>query len=116
MTTSIKSTVKKIDSSRAFKVAASINFFLALPLILIAIAVYYNEDFGYDTVRDICRIATALSSVLSSVVGLKIACGRNGGKSALNIAKGLGLAAGGPIAVYLVGLLIIDNYGGLGAE
>ncbi len=72
-------------------------------------------DFGYDTARDISRVVTALSTVPSSLAGMKIAFGqRDGGESAMNVAKGLGVGFGGPTAVHLIGTFAINNYGGLG--
>jgi hypothetical protein len=131
---------KKVSSSPAFKVACRVGFLLAPQLLLIAIGVYdqvahaqglvgppvdprygqSNEvgqlaDFGYDSARDISRIATALSTIPSSVAGMKIAFGsRDGGESAMNVAKGLGVGFGGPTAVHMLGTYAINNFGGLG--
>src|SRR5271155_2323023 len=140
MKSSIKSLSKKITSSHAFKVATRIGFLLAPQLVLIAFGVYdqcvhaqglvgapvdprfgqSNEvgmmaDFGYDTARDISRVVTALSTIPSSMAGMKIAFGqRDGGESAMNVAKGLGVGFGGPTAVHLIGTFAINNFGGLG--
>jgi hypothetical protein len=140
MVTSIKSLSKKITSSRTFKVASRVGFLLAPQLVLMAIGVYdqvahaqglvgapvdprygqSNEvgqlaDFGYDTARDISRVVTALSTIPSSMAGMKIAFGqRDGGESAMNVAKGLGIGFGGPTAVHLIGTFAINNFGGLG--
>jgi hypothetical protein len=140
MATTIKSLVKKVASSRHFKVASRVGFLLAPQLVLMAIGVYdqaahaqglvgapvdprygqSNEvgqlaDFGYDTARDISRVVTALSTVPSSMAGMKIAFGqRDGGESAMNVAKGLGIGFGGPTAVHLIGTFAINNFGGLG--
>jgi hypothetical protein len=140
MKSSIKSLSKKITKSHAFKVATRIGFLLAPQLVLIAIGVYdqaahaqglvgapvdprygqSNEvgqmaDYGYDTARDISRVVTALSTVPSSMAGMKIAFGqRDGGESAMNVAKGLGIGFGGPTAVHLMGTFAINNFGGLG--
>jgi len=140
MVTSIKSLSKKISSSLAFKVACRVGFLLAPQLVLMAIGVYdsvahaqglvgapvdprygqSNEvgqmaDFGYDTARDISRVVTALSTIPSSMAGMKIAFGqRDGGESAMNVAKGLGIGFGGPTAVHLIGTFAINNFGGLG--
>ena len=137
---SIKETSKKITSSSAFKVACRVGFLLAPQLVLMAIGVYdqvahaqglvgapvdprygqSNEvgqlaDFGYDTARDISRVVTALSTIPSSMAGMKIAFGqRDGGESAMNVAKGLGIGFGGPTAVHLIGTFAINNFGGLG--
>lgn len=140
MVTSIKSLSKKITASRAFKVASRVGFLLAPQLVLIAIGVcdqaahaqglvgapvdprygQSNEvgqlaDYGYDTARDLSRVVTALSTVPSSLAGMKIAFGqRDGGESAMNVAKGLGVGFGGPTAVHLLGTFAINNFGGLG--
>jgi hypothetical protein len=140
MVTNIKTLSKKITSSRTFKVAARVGFLLAPQLVLMAIGVYdqvahaqglvgapvdprygqSNEvgqlaDFGYDTARDISRVVTALSTIPSSMAGMKIAFGqRDGGEAAMNVAKGLGIGFGGPTAVHLIGTFAINNFGGLG--
>ncbi len=140
MVTNIKSFTKKIVSSRTFKVASRLGFLLAPQLVRMAIGIYdqaahaqglvgapvdprygqSNEvgqmaDYGYDTARDISRVVTALSTVPSSMAGMKIAFGsRDGGESAMNVAKGLGIGFGGPTAVHLMGTFAINNFGGLG--
>lgn len=140
MVTKFKSLRKKIVSSTKFKVACRVGFLLAPQLVLMAIGVYdqvahaqglvgapvdprygqSNEvgqlaDFGYDTARDISRVVTALSTIPSSMAGMKIAFGqRDGGESAMNVAKGLGIGFGGPTAVHLIGTFAINNFGGLG--
>jgi len=114
MATSIKSTIKKIVSSQTFKATARTGFFLAPLLIPIAIYVYCKEDFGYDTARDLLNVITALSSVFSPIIGLKIAFSGDDSNSAINIAKGLGVALGIPIIVHLVGTFYINCFGGLG--
>ena len=49
------------------------------------------------------------------MAGMKIAFGqRDGGESAMNVAKGLGIGFGGPTAVHLIGTFAINNFGGLG--
>jgi len=140
MVATLKTLSKKITSSRTFKVASRVGFLMAPQLVLIALGVYdqvahaqglvgapvdprygqSNEvgqmaDFGYDTARDISRVVTALSTVPSSMAGMKIAFGqRDGGESAMNVAKGLGIGFGGPTAVHLIGTFAINNFGGLG--
>ncbi|MDZ4833036.1 MAG: hypothetical protein SGJ27_04475 [Candidatus Melainabacteria bacterium] len=132
--------IAQIKKSHAFKVATRAGFLLAPQLVLMAVGIYdqaahaqglvgapvdpcygqSNEvgqlaDFGYDTARDISRVVTALSTVPSSLAGMKIAFGqRDGGESAMNVAKGLGVGFGGPTAVHLIGTFAINNYGGLG--
>jgi hypothetical protein len=131
---------KKISSSRTLKVAARVGFLLAPQLLLMAFGIYdqavhaqglvgapvdprfgqSNEvgqlaDYGYDTARDVSRVVTALSTVPSSLAGMKIAFGqRDGGEAAMNVAKGLGVGFGGPTAVHLIGTFAINNFGGLG--
>jgi len=140
MVAKLKSLGKKIISSRTFKVATRVGILMAPQLALIALGVYdqvahaqglvgapvdprygqSNEvgqmaDFGYDTARDVSRVVTALSTVPSSMAGMKIAFGqRDGGESAMNVAKGLGVGFGGPTAVHLIGTFAINNFGGLG--
>jgi hypothetical protein len=132
--------LKNALSSRAFKVATRVGILLAPQLVLMAIGAYdqvahaqglvgapvdprygqSNEvgqlaDYGYDTARDISRVVTALSTIPSSLAGMKIAFGqRDGGESAMNVAKGLGVGFGGPTAVHLIGTFAINNFGGLG--
>ena len=136
----LKTLTKKAVSSRAFRVATRVGILLAPQLVLMAFGVYdqvahaqglvgapvdprygqSNEvgqlaDYGYDTARDISRVVTALSTVPSSLAGMKIAFGqRDGGESAMNVAKGLGVGFGGPTAVHLIGTFAINNFGGLG--
>jgi hypothetical protein len=134
MAPSIESIINKIVSSRVLKIVTCAGFFLTPQLLLIVIGIYDQAahaqslvgspygpiydyagpltDFGYDIVREISCVVTALSAVLSSIVGLKIAR-RNGGKSAMNIAKGFGIALGVPLAVYLIGTFNVSSYGGL---
>jgi hypothetical protein len=133
-------TLKKVTSSVAFKVACRVGYLLAPQLLLLAIGVYDNmvhaqglvgapvdprygqsnevgqiADFGYDAARDVSRTATALSTIPSSVAGMKIAFGhRDGGEAAMQVAKGLGIGFAGPTAVHLLGTFAINNFGGLG--
>lgn len=139
-TKKLKKLTKKITSSHSFKVASRVGILLAPQLLLMAFGIYdqaahaqglvgapvdprygqSNEvgqlaDFGYDTARDVSRVVTALSTVPSSLAGMKIAFGqRDGGEAAMNVAKGLGVGFGGPTAVHLIGTFAINNYGGLG--
>ncbi|MDR3616858.1 MAG: hypothetical protein P4L53_25095 [Candidatus Obscuribacterales bacterium] len=136
-----KSITKKIFANKTVKTASRIGFMLAPQLVLMAFGVYdhaahaagglvgaavdpafgqANEvgmlaDYGYDTARDISRVVTALSTVPCSMAGMKIAFGqRDGGESAMNVAKGLGIGFGGPTGVHLLGTFAINNFGGLG--
>ena len=139
--TKVSSLAKKIAASHSFKVATRVGFLLAPQLVLMAVGIYdqaahaqglvgaavdprygqSNEvgmlaDYGYDTARDISRVVTALSTIPSSLAGMKIAFGqRDGGESAMNVAKGLGIGFGGPTAVHLLGTFAINYFGGLGA-
>jgi len=138
--TKVTSLAKKIAASKNFKVASRVGFLLAPQLVLMALGVYdqaahaqglvgapvdprygqSNEvgqlaDYGYDCARDISRVVTALSTIPSSLAGMKIAFGqRDGGEAAMNVAKGLGVGFGGPTAVHLIGTFAINNFGGLG--
>lgn len=138
--TKLSSLAKKIAATHSFKVATRVGFLLAPQLVLMALGVFdqaahaqgmvgapvdprygqSNEvgmlaDYGYDTARDVSRVVTALSTVPSSLAGMKIAFGqRDGGEAAMNVAKGLGIGFGGPTAVHLIGTFAINNYGGLG--
>ena len=131
---------QSIVKSRSFKVAARVGIMLAPQLVLLALGVYdqcahaqglvgapvdprygqSNEvgqlaDYGYDCARDISRVVTAMSTIPSSLAGMKIAFGqRDGGEAAMNVAKGLGVGFGGPTAVHLLGTFAINNMGGLG--
>ena len=138
--TKLTSLANKIAASHNFKVASRVGFLLAPQLVLLAFGVYdqaahaqglvgaptdprygqSNEvgqlaDYGYDCARDISRVVTALSTIPSSLAGMKIAFGqRDGGEAAMNVAKGLGVGFGGPTAVHLIGTFAINNFGGLG--
>jgi hypothetical protein len=140
MFSNLRTLTKKTVSSRAFRVACRVGILLAPQLVLMAFGVYdqvahaqglvgapvdprygqSNEvgqlaDYGYDTARDISRVVTALSTVPASLAGMKVAFGsRDGGDSAMNVAKGLGIGFGGPTAVHLIGTFAINNFGGLG--
>jgi hypothetical protein len=136
----MKNIAKKIAATHSFKVASRLGFLLAPQLVLLALGVYdqaaqaqglvgppvdprygqSNEvgqlaDYSYDCARDISRVVTALSTVPSSLAGMKIAFGqRDGGEAAMNVAKGLGIGFGGPTAVHLLGTFAINGFGGLG--
>ena len=74
-----------------------------------------DPDQGDDTRRDLSRVIAALSTVPSSMAGMKIAFGqRDGGQAAMDVARGLGVGFGGPTAVHLMGTFAINNFGGLG--
>ena len=138
--TKLSTIANKIAASHKLKVASRVGFLLAPQLVLLAFGVYdqaahaqglvgaptdprygqSNEvgqlaDYGYDCARDISRVVTALSTIPSSLAGMKIAFGqRDGGEAAMNVAKGLGVGFGGPTAVHLIGTFAINNFGGLG--
>ncbi len=73
-------------------------------------------DFGYDTARDISRRSySAPRQFRPQWLEVKIAFDqRDGGESAMNVAKGLGIGFGGLTAVHLIGTFAINNFGGLG--
>lgn len=63
-----------------------------------------------ETARDLVRSLTAVSTVPSSMVGMKIAFGQDEGReSLLCLIKGIGVGFGGPTLVYLVGMLIVNG-------
>jgi hypothetical protein len=74
-------------------------------------------SFGYDTARDISRVATAFSTIPCSWAGCKIIFGHNDG-AVMNpvryVLTGLSVGFGGPISVHLLGTFAINNFGGLG--
>jgi hypothetical protein len=74
-------------------------------------------DYGYDTARDISRVATAFSTIPCSWAGVKIIFGHNDG-AIMNpvryVLTGLSVGFGGPITVHLLGTFAINNFGGLG--
>lgn len=138
--TKVTPPLKTFFATHSFRVAARVGFLLAPQIVLMAFGVYdqaahaqglvgapvdprygqSNEvgqmaDYCYDSARDISRVVTALSTIPSSLAGMKIAFGqRDGGESAMNVAKGLGIGFGGPTAVHLIGTFAINNFGGLG--
>jgi hypothetical protein len=82
---------------------------------LVGLPVDPLTNYDYDTARDIAKVVSALSEVPSSMAGLRVAFGqRDGGESAINVAKALGVGFGGPTAVHLIGTFAINNFGGLG--
>lgn len=71
-------------------------------------------DYGYDRARDIVRVLTALALLISTAVAIAFLRGRRPLTfGAVCQAVGVGLVA--PLAVHLVGTLLINNFGGLGA-
>ncbi len=72
-------------------------------------------DYGYDTARDISRVITALSWLVSIPLGIMlIRSRRRTGTTTFTLAKGIALAISVPTAVHLLGTFMINNYGGLG--
>ncbi len=62
-----------------------------------------------ETARDLVRALTAVSTVPSSLIGMKIAFGQDEGRESLmSLIKGIGVGFGGPTLVYLVGMLIVN--------
>ncbi len=72
-------------------------------------------DFGYDTARDLSRLATVLSSYISTLIAIKIAFKNGFSTFAYSLfLKGLAVQYGIPISVHLFGTFLINNYGGIG--
>ena len=72
-------------------------------------------DYGYDTARDISRLLTSLSLIVSIIFGTRIAAsGKQSKRRGLAIAKGVAFAFGLPTIIHLIGTFAINNYGGLG--
>ncbi|HEY9714168.1 MAG TPA: hypothetical protein V6C72_11915, partial [Chroococcales cyanobacterium] len=70
-------------------------------------------DFGYDTARDISRIATALSLLISIVFAIAFLRSRKS-MTMSAIVKAATLVVAVPIIVHLMGTFMINNFGGLG--
>ncbi|MBX9569722.1 MAG: hypothetical protein K2X77_12570 [Candidatus Obscuribacterales bacterium] len=72
-------------------------------------------DYGYDTARDIARVATFLSFIVSIVFGLRIASNMAKKDSkGMAVAKGVAFTLFLPTVVHLLGSFFINNFGGLG--
>ncbi|HEY9774771.1 MAG TPA: VIT domain-containing protein [Planktothrix sp.] len=71
------------------------------------------SDLGYDTARDIVRILTAISLLISIVVAAMFLRSQKAteGKA---IAKAVCLVLGVPVTIHLLGTFFINNFGGLG--
>jgi hypothetical protein len=101
----------------------SVSWLLGNPSLQMAIETQPRPPVGIPSLRDpdakkaadISKVVTALATVPSSMAGMKISFGASdGGESAMNVAKGLGIGFGGPTAVHLIGTFAINNFGGLG--
>lgn len=71
-------------------------------------------DFGYDKARDISRITTALSFLISLLLAGAFLRGRKATTNSA-IAKAVALVLVVPTIVHLVGTFLISNFGGLGS-
>jgi hypothetical protein len=72
-------------------------------------------DFGYDNARDVSRVCTALSFVVSIIFGFWSRRKRNGQPPGVSMwMLVIGLAFGVATMVHLVGTFLINNFGGLG--
>lgn len=72
-------------------------------------------DYGYDTARDISRLLTLLSLIVSTIFGLRIASNKTSKTTrGIAIAKGIGFAFLLPTMVHLIGTYFINNFGGIG--
>ena len=68
-------------------------------------------DYGYDSARDMVRIATGVSVLLACLFGWY----RSRKVSGKRLVKELGLLVLIPLAVYLGGVYSINNIGGIGS-
>lgn len=72
------------------------------------------SDYGYDTARDMSRLATACSFLIALIVaGMSLRFSRKG-ICAAAIAKCVALVVMVPVGVHMFGTLLINNFGGLG--
>lgn len=70
-------------------------------------------DFGYDTMRDISRTVTALSTILSIIVATCFLRGRKSITPSI-VTKAVALVLLMPTIVHLMGTFMINNFGGIG--
>ncbi|MCC7529774.1 MAG: hypothetical protein IT342_14720 [Candidatus Melainabacteria bacterium] len=70
-------------------------------------------DLGYDTARDIARILTAISALISMIVAVALIRGQKS-ITRLVIAKAIILMIAAPTIIHLMGTFVINNFGGLG--
>ncbi len=70
-------------------------------------------DFGYDTARDIVRIVTLLSSLISLIIAITFLRGQKS-LTRLVIAKAAVLVLVVPTMIHMIGTFAINNFGGLG--
>ncbi|MBI2809840.1 MAG: hypothetical protein HYX67_03270, partial [Candidatus Melainabacteria bacterium] len=70
-------------------------------------------DFGYDQARDISRLATAVSLLLSMILGTQFLRSRKTVGQA-DVFKAVALILVIPLIVHLLGTFMINNFGGLG--
>jgi hypothetical protein len=72
------------------------------------------SNFGYDTARDIARIATLVSLLISFIVAMAYIKGQKQLSSAIWL-RSAALVFAVPTVVHLIGTFMINNCGGLGA-
>lgn len=70
------------------------------------------SDYGYDTARDVSRVVTLLSWLISIPLGIGLLRGPK--KSSFVMVKALALMFAIPTTVHLIGTFLINNFGGLG--
>jgi hypothetical protein len=70
-------------------------------------------DYGYDTARDISRLLTAISLLISIIVATFFLKGRKSITGSA-VAKAVVLVLAVPTIVHLMGTFMINNFGGLG--
>lgn len=70
-------------------------------------------DYGYDAARDVSRLLTLVSLLISIVVAIAYLRGRKA-KTWAVYAKAMGIVFAAPIVVHLIGTFMINSCGGLG--
>lgn len=71
-------------------------------------------DYGYDTARDLSRIVTFLSLLISIPLSLALLRAPRAAREGTPWVRASALAFGVPVVVHLIGTMLINNYGGLG--
>ncbi|MFA6208573.1 MAG: VIT domain-containing protein [Candidatus Obscuribacterales bacterium] len=70
-------------------------------------------DYGYDAARDVSRLLTFISLLISIAVAILFVRGRKA-KSRIVYAKAVGIVFAAPIVVHIIGTFMINNCGCLG--
>lgn len=70
-------------------------------------------DYGYDAARDVARLLTFISLLISIAVAILFVRGRKE-KSRIVYAKAVGIVFAAPVVVHLIATFMINNCGGLG--